>query len=45
MRHNIGGCCDCGDVGTICEEGFCANHLGFANVNVDEEINKIPKAL
>lgn len=33
MRHNIGGCCDCGDEKTIDPHGFCADHQGLENVN------------
>ena len=33
MRHNIGGCCDCGDEQTINKLGFCSNHNGFDGID------------
>ncbi|KAM3143034.1 hypothetical protein pb186bvf_004852 [Paramecium bursaria] len=38
MRHNIGGCCDCGDNQTIpSPDSFCKDHKGFY-VNLQSEL-------
>jgi hypothetical protein len=36
MRHNIGGCCDCGDEKTIMSSGFCKNHSGSSSGNIEQ---------
>ena len=33
MRHERGGCCDCGDVQAIKKEGFCPEHKGYENLD------------
>jgi hypothetical protein len=43
MRHNIGGCCDCGDEKTMPLSSFCENHKGFHSADLSKEIDKIPK--
>jgi hypothetical protein len=45
MRHNIGGCCDCGDEKTIDPKGACDNHRGFDKVDIKHELSKIPEHL
>jgi hypothetical protein len=42
MRHNIGGCCDCGDEKTIKKSGFCDTHQGFEGTDIHQEITRIP---
>lgn len=45
IKHNIGGCCDCGDVSVIKQEGFCNRHKGFGKINSQEELSKISEEL
>lgn len=45
MRHNIGGCCDCGDEKTIQPSGACDNHRGFDEVDIPSELERIPGQL
>ena len=41
MRHNIGGCCDCGDEKTITKSAFCESHQGFGGSDVEKVIEQI----
>lgn len=43
MRHNIGGCCDCGDESSIDRNGSCSDHNGLDYINHFEEKSKIPE--
>lgn len=42
-----GGCCDCGDIGAIDEQGFCSLHKGYEEIkkevknNIEENFNNI----
>ena len=44
MRHDSGGCCDCGDVQAILKEGWCKEHQGYDEIDDDDyQMEDIPQ--